>query len=233
MKHTIKYKSALVKVLSLLTLFYAKVVFATNTLPNQQSNIQTVKAQELISILKNIKTFSAKFEQKVITSKHETPQKSIGKMFTKKPNLFRWEVLEPDESLIIINNDKVWNYDKDLEQVTIQKLEKENMTNSAFFLSENTNALQENYNILSFNCKEAKLSTSKKCFKLVPKNENTPFQSLLLGFTNENLTGLVLNDQLDQTTIINFMEPKVNGDINSSLFTFKIPKNVDVVQNDY
>ncbi len=152
-------------------------------------------------------------------------------MYTKKPNLFRWEILLPGENLIIINKNKVWNYDKDLEQVTIQEINDDSMTSSAFFLSEDVDMLQQEYNIYDFVCSKEKLLKSKMCFKLIPKNENAPFQRLLLGFSNDVLKELILFDQLEQETRITFNKIKVNELIKNNLFTLKIPKGVDIVGN--
>lgn len=212
---------------------------ATNSavMPEQQvgtkKNIETNAnaSQKFISILDKTTTYEALFVQKIKTAKVDKIDTTKGKMYSKKPNLFRWEVTTPSHGLIISNGKNLWDYDKELEQITIQKINANDINATPFFLSGNVKQLQSDYIIEVATCKTYNLTNSEVCFKLIPKKDDMSFQYLILGFKEDILRDMVMLDQLGQTTDIEFLNPIVNKDINNSLFKLDIPDGVDVLKN--
>lgn len=74
-----------------------------------QNNESQIKA--ISEYLKSLKAMSANFTQ---TDKHGN--KKIGKFYLSRPSKMRWEYKSPKEVIIIMNSERVYYYDKDLDQ---------------------------------------------------------------------------------------------------------------------
>lgn len=181
-------------------------------------------AGELTTLMGPINTFSASFTQTIYDNKHKQIQDSAGKMALSRPGKFRWEVYKPQAQTIIANGNKVWVYDPDLQQVTIRGLNQTAGESPATLLSNNSAVLQQNYNV-----KELPAQGRTRWFKLTPKQKDNDFQAVQLGFTNNQITQMVLQDNLGHTTQVAFNNIKSNTTLANSLFVFKAPANVDVL----
>lgn len=184
----------------------------------------TAASDALSQLLKNIQTMQASFNQSIVDKKAKQIQHSSGLMSIQRPGKFRWEVKKPVAQIIVTNGSKVWIYDPDLEQVTIRALSKEVGQSPAMLLSNTNIALEKDYVV----AKEADAS-SLNWFSLTPKNKNSVFAMIRLGFNSGQIREMVLQDQLGHTTSIEFFNIKLNPSLASSLFAFQIPRHVDVI----
>ena len=69
-------------------------------------------------------SLTGKFKQKVVDQNGATLQEVSGQFFFKKPNLFKWDYLEPSKSQLISDGELLYLYDPDLKQVVISQLKK-------------------------------------------------------------------------------------------------------------
>jgi outer membrane lipoprotein carrier protein len=67
-------------------------------------------------------TLQADFDQQVVDSEHNVIQSSQGHMWIKRPGRFRWDYETPYRQQIVADGERLWSYDEDLEQVTVQKV---------------------------------------------------------------------------------------------------------------
>jgi outer membrane lipoprotein carrier protein len=200
------------------TLFFPIFFFQTNAFAN------TTDADSLSQLLKNIQTMQASFNQSIVDKKAKQIQHSSGLMSLQRPGKFRWEVKKPVAQIIVTNGAKVWIYDPDLEQVTIRALTKEVGQSPAMLLTDANLALEKNYDVT----KDANAS-SLSWFSLTPKNKNSVFATIRLGFNNDQIREMILQDQLGHTTSIEFYNIKLNPMLSAKLFAFQIPRHVDVI----
>ena len=64
---------------------------------------------------------------------------------------------------------------------------------------------------------------------LVPKEQDTDFKSIRLGFNGNALMAMQLTDSLDQLTSIKFSGMQSNARINRKKFELSIPSGTEVV----
>ena len=64
----------------------------------------------------------AEFEQKVYGRGGKLMQESRGSFVFQRPGRFRWNYAKPVDQLIVGDGERVWIYDRDLNQVTVRKL---------------------------------------------------------------------------------------------------------------
>src|SRR5690606_37591265 len=65
-----------------------------------------------------VDSYTARFEQVVFDEVGEPIQESRGRLWIERPNKFRWNYETPYEQQILSDGERLWVYDKDLQQVT-------------------------------------------------------------------------------------------------------------------
>ncbi|WP_079202034.1 outer membrane lipoprotein chaperone LolA [Pseudomonas sp. CC6-YY-74] len=185
---------------------------------------EDVSAQRLTTLLNQAKTISARFSQLTLDGSGTQLQETAGQLVLKRPGLFRWHTDAPMEQLLVSNGEKVWLYDPDLEQVTIQTLDKRLTHTPALLLSGDVSEIQENFEI------SHKEGGNVVDFILKPKSKDTLFDSLRLSFRSGVLNDMQLIDSIGQRTNILFLSVKMNESVDDKLFSFEIPEGADVIQ---
>lgn len=173
--------------------------------------------------LNSIRSMTAVFKQ-AVKAKHRVVSRSSGTMALQRPGRFRWQTVQPMAQLMVADGQKIWVYDKDLEQVTVKTQRKGLGGTAALFLSGYDDTVTRDFNVTQSNV------GNDLVFDLKSKSTKANFQRIKLIFRQNNLTGLELYDQLGQVTTVQLSQIKLNPKLAVSLFQFKTPKGVDVVQ---
>ncbi len=173
--------------------------------------------------LNGIRSMTASFKQ-VVKAKERVVSRSSGTMALQRPGHFRWQTKEPMTQLMVADGQRIWIYDNDLEQVTVKKQEKGLGGTAALFLSGYDNTVTRDFIVAQSG------SADNPTFDLKSKSPKANFQRMKLVFHKNLLTELVLYDQLGQVTTVQLAQTKLNPQLAGSLFQFKPPKGVDVVQ---
>ncbi len=175
--------------------------------------------------LNGLETFSAGFEQRLFNEYHAQLDYSTGRVFLKQPGRFHWEYTEPYSQFLISDGETMWIYDADLEQVTISNIAGMIEETPAAVLTGNVD-IDEKFLVI-----ELGSTDSIDWIELTPRNIESQFDSLRLGFRDQELAAMVLLDNLGQITEITFTGPVRNPDLNDSLFRLVVPENVDVIDS--
>lgn len=183
-----------------------------------------VAVQRLTELLNQAQTITARFSQLTLDGSGTQLQETAGQLALKRPGLFRWHTDAPMEQLLVSNGEKVWLYDPDLQQVTIQTLDQRLTHTPALLLSGDVSKIRENFEI-SHN-----EGGNVVDFILKPKSKDTLFDSLRLSFRNKVLNDMQLIDSIGQRTNILFLNVKMNEPQDNAHFTFEIPAGADVIQ---
>ncbi|NMZ70513.1 outer membrane lipoprotein carrier protein [Pseudomonas peli] len=183
-----------------------------------------VAVQRLTELLNQAQTINARFSQLTLDGSGTQLQETAGQLALKRPGLFRWHTDAPMEQLLVSNGEKVWLYDPDLQQVTIQTLDQRLTHTPALLLSGDVSKIRENFEI------SHKEGGNVVDFILKPKSKDTLFDSLRLSFRNKVLNDMQLIDSIGQRTNILFLNVKMNEPQNDAQFTFEIPAGADVIQ---
>lgn len=185
---------------------------------------EDASAQRLTALLSQAQTISARFSQLSLDGSGAQLQETAGQLVLKRPGLFRWHTDAPMEQLLVSNGEKVWLYDPDLEQVTIQTLDKRLTHTPALLLSGDVSEIRENFAI------SHQEGGNVVDFMLKPKSKDTLFDSLRLSFRSGVLNDMQLIDSIGQRTNILFLGVEMNEAVDDSLFSFEIPEGTDVIQ---
>lgn len=183
-----------------------------------------VAVQRLTELLNQAQTITARFSQLSLDGSGTQLQETAGQLALKRPGLFRWHTDAPMEQLLVSNGEKVWLYDPDLQQVTIQTLDQRLTHTPALLLSGDVSKIRENFEI------SHKEAGDVVDFILKPKSKDTLFDSLRLSFRNKVLNDMQLIDSIGQRTNILFLNVKMNEPQDDAQFTFEVPAGTDVIQ---
>lgn len=181
-------------------------------------------AEILQKKLNAVQAYQANFSQ-TVKAGGRIIQRSKGKMAILRPGKFRWYSYSPMKQLIVADGEKLWIFDKELEQVTVKTQKKGLGGTPALFLSGYDDTVSRDFEVT---LTEAK---NKQIFNLSPYDKEGSFKKVTLIYQRDKLTGIILLDKLDQTTQVKFSRIKVNPSLKKRLFEFKPPKGVDVIKS--
>lgn len=182
-------------------------------------------ADELAQLLSDMNSLRADFSQQILDNQGRVMQQSSGKFALLRPGRFRWETLQPTQQLLIADGKKIWVYDQDLQQVTVQQQDNRNTSSPAMLLSGSVQTLKRNFNVRYIK----KPASEGVWFKLTPIGKHAMFQAVELNFAQDQLQGMRLIDSLGQASVLRFTQVEDNPEISASQFSFKAPKGVDVI----
>lgn len=212
---------------SLVSLLGSVVLSAAVLLPvaYAEDSEQQRAANKLSELLSHTQTITGTFSQLTLDSTGTQLQEASGQMVLQRPGLFRWHTDPPLEQLLISNGEKVWLYDPDLLQVTVQKMDQRLTHTPALLLSGDVSKISENFSITY------KEGGPVIDFILTPTAKDTLFDTLRLSFRNGVINDMQLLDAVGQRTNILFMGVKVNEPVDASQFVFDAPAGVDVIED--
>lgn len=181
-------------------------------------------AERLTERLEPLETYEAGFEQQILDSSGERLQQAQGEMWLSRPGLLRWEVEAPYSQTVVSDGDDVYLFDPDLEQVTVQSLDRRVTYTPALLLSGSAGQLTDNFDVSS------ERQNGDDVFTLIPDSPDTLFETLSMTFDDDTLTELWMTDSTGQRTAISFSDIRQNAPIDDARFDFAIPDGVDVIR---
>jgi outer membrane lipoprotein carrier protein len=183
-----------------------------------------VAVARLTALLSQAQTLTARFSQLTLDGSGTQLQETAGELSLKRPGLFRWHTDAPAEQMLVSNSQKVWLYDPDLNQVTIQVLDQRLTHTPALLLSGDVSKISENFTVTH------KEGGSVVDFILKPKAKDSLFDNLRLSFRNGVINDMQLIDSVGQRTNILFLGVKMNEPLDASQFSFQVPAGADVIE---
>lgn len=177
----------------------------------------------LKSFLSEVKSARAQFKQLVLDKKLTTVQEASGTMMFSRPGKFRWVYEKPYEQLIVGDGARLWMYDADLNQVTVKQLDRALGASPAALLAGN-NEIEKHFNL-----KDLGKRGSLEWLEAVPKDKESSFESIRMGFSGSGLEVMEMRDHFGQTTVIRFSGLERNPRLAPDLFKFSPPKGADVI----
>ncbi len=177
----------------------------------------------LRAFVRESQTVRAQFSQTVLDRNGRSTSQAAGVMAFSRPGKFRWTYDKPYEQLIVGDGVKLWIYDKDLNQVTVRKLDEALGSSPAALLAGN-NEIER-----FFSLKDVGNRDGLDWLEASPKSSDTMFAAVRMGFSGNTLKQMELKDSFGQTTIIRFEKLERNPKLPSDQFKFAPPKGADVI----
>jgi outer membrane lipoprotein carrier protein len=179
--------------------------------------------ETLKSFLNQTTSAKARFAQMVLDRNMKMLQQATGTMAFSRPGKFRWEYEKPYEQTIVGDGQRLWIYDKDLNQVTVRKLDRALGASPAALLA-GSNEIEKNYVVTNAGSRDG-----LDWLEAVPRTQDTAFERVRLGFNKSALEVMELRDQFGQMTVIKFADLDRNPKLAPDTFKFTPPKGADVI----
>ena len=203
-------------------LFFAFLILSFSVLADGISDLN--------AFVNNISSMSSEFSQVVLDKKGLKLQDVEGVMLFKRPNKFRWDYLKPYQNQIISDGDRLYMYDQDLRQVSINPIAK--VAGSTPLLIIAGKNIEKYFMLKNLDDRvNYEDSQNIKWVEATPREESTGFSKVILGLTENKLSVMKIVDAFEHTTTISFKNAKYNVTLVDNDFLFKLPTGVDVVQN--
>lgn len=199
---------------------------------SQSFATQNKAMDELMALLKKMDNFQADFSQRIRSSTGEKISDTKGEVKIRRPNQFYWKSLRPDPVIVVADGQYLWTYDVDLAQATKQSLDKALKESPASLLAGSLDSFEKNFTVAQAQAGMCQKSNGA-CFLLKPKQKDSTFRNIYIGFDGDKLVEVRMSDPLGQDIYTSFSNVEINrNNINSALFKFIPPKNVDVIHYD-
>ena len=176
----------------------------------------------LEKFLANTQTMQANFQQTLRTHDGEVLQQTEGKFYLNRPGKFRWNYQSPYEQIIVSDGDRIWIYDVELQQVTVQK-QSAGLPATPMALLEDGSKLYQSFNVFPLDEQNGVYR-----LKLQSKTKESDFAEIVIGLDAKGLRFMQLHDQFEQVTDIVFSDISTNTKLSEDIFKFIPPEGVDV-----
>src|SRR3954468_24174403 len=138
--------------------------------------------------LKDTRSARGAFDQQIRDRGGRLVQESRGTLAFQRPGKFRWVYEKPYAQLIVGDGAKVWIYDRDLNQVTVKRLDKALGSTPAALLAGSNDVAR------AFDLSDAGSKDGLEWLEARPKDKEASFDRIRMGFGAAGLEAMELSD---------------------------------------
>jgi outer membrane lipoprotein carrier protein len=178
---------------------------------------------DLIAALAPVKRLQGSFTQQQYGQDNTLLAESSGKFRLLRPGYFSWEILMPDNQLIVAGPQYIWHHDRDLETVTRRPVTTDEEMTPLQILGGDEDALRKKFQVAR---------TAEDAFVLTPASSDVGFKQLTLYLDGPALTGMEIQDNLGQNVVIKFSELDSTSALGAADFAFSPPTGADLFYYD-
>lgn len=173
---------------------------------------------ELQQRLNKVNNLQTNFIQVVKDAQGKLVQEGKGQLWLKQPDLFRWHMIEPDESILVSDGKTLWFYDPFVEQVTASWLNDAAKDTPLILIIRNKAKDWSNYTIMQVGDE----------FDLVPRSSMKNLRPFSITLDKQGVIDSFATKESDgQTSTYKFTKNIVSG-IDNTQFSFTPPKGVTI-----
>ncbi len=179
---------------------------------------------QLRAFLADTRSARGEFTQKVLRADGSVAESMSGDFAFARPGRFRWEVRKPFEQLLVADGQRLWFYDKDLNQVTVRQLSGALASTPAAILFGDADPERD------FRLRELAQRDGLEWVEALPRSKEAGFERIALGMRDGLPVSMEVADAFGRTTVFGFGAIARNASPAPELFRFVPPKGVDVVE---
>lgn len=179
---------------------------------------------QLRGFLADTKTARGEFSQRVTAGK-KPPVASTGHFEFERPGRFRWTYEKPYEQTIVADGQKLYVYDRDLNQVTVKKLGAALPASPASILF-GTNEFERDFEVRDDGERDGLAWIVAR-----PRTRDSQFDSIRIGFKGGVPGAMQIADSFGQTTVLSFRGFERNPRLDPDQFRFVAPTGADVLED--
>jgi outer membrane lipoprotein carrier protein len=195
---------------------------------NFSANIDAL--QKKYSQMKDLKM---DFVQNYQSPRHR-PRTETGILYLRRPGMMRWEYQSPSQKLLVSDGKTIYFYLPDENQVQKTPVKESRDQRIPFLFLLGKGNLRKDFSKIEFARNDKPFFEGNQVLYAYPKKDIDEFSRILMEFDPHSL-------QLERITIFEvngstsefvFRNIKENLGLNAQMFSFKVPKNVEVVGSE-
>ncbi len=191
------------------------------------SAAQASAIEQFKSFVMNTKTAKGEFLQVQMKSANgvsKVGKSSTGTFKFARPGKFIWSYLKPYEQVLQADGDKLYLYDKDLNQVTVKSLGNAIASSPAAILFGSVE-LDKN-----FEMKDVGLKQGIEWLEATPKTKDSQFDTIAIGMKDGVPVGMELRDSFGQLSLVTLKNFEKNPSFSADQFKFIVPQGAEVLR---
>ncbi|MFC1788376.1 outer membrane lipoprotein carrier protein LolA [Thermodesulfobacteriota bacterium] len=207
-----------------------QTVSAQPQTPEEDSELSLEDIIQKIEKRYAVPGFSAYFSQTSTLKAMEITDSASGKAFFKRPGKMRWEYETPDRQTIITDNKTLWIFRPEDNQVMIGKAPSFFEGGKGFSFLSDMKLIQQKFSIDL----EKKAQDDYYELKLLPREKAFDVSVIYLSVSTKTFDVVRIvtaNSYGDETRIV-FSDIQFIQTIDDSMFNFKLPKGIEVLNLD-
>lgn len=178
----------------------------------------------------DVSTLQATFEQSVVDETGKTLDFKRGVFSLSRPGKFRWNYKSADEyeplgQQIISDGNVITFYEPDLDTANQRSMIDAVTQVPTLLLVQNGENLEAHFTVTDYGKTDGLTWVGLK-----PKDPDSGYQSLMVGFANGQLNAIVMTDALGNETRLRLSDVVTNTELDTELFVFKPLESTDVVR---
>ncbi|MEY3790913.1 MAG: Outer-rane lipoprotein carrier protein precursor [Pseudomonadota bacterium] len=188
---------------------------------------QASALEQFKAFVAGTKSARGEFTQRMVKEdggKMRVSSTASGVFLFARPGKFIWTYQKPYEQILQADGEKLFIYDKDLNQVTIKILGNAIGTSPAAILF-GSNDLEKNFTL-----SEGGLREGIEWLQAIPKAKDTSFEKIGIGLKDGMPVAMELRDSFGQISLLSFTKFEKNPSLPANQFHFTLPKGADVLQ---
>lgn len=192
-------------------------------LPAGTARAQAAASDPLHDFLSSTRSASGTFTQQVLRD-GRVVESSRGHFAFQRPGRFRWEVTEPFEQLLVADGERLYFYDKDLDQVTVRRLRDALASTPAAILFGSSDVGE------GFTLRALPEQDGLSWVEALPRNPETGYQRIEFGFRAGLPVVMRVQDAFGRTVRFEFHDVVRDPKLAADTFRFVPPPGADVVE---
>ncbi len=186
---------------------------------------------------KETTAIEADFVQEVYQASLARTKSSKGSLKLAKPNLVRWEIHEPEASVMVSNGRKLWYFNPDArgknKGQVLERKPSDLQKQPIFQILTGASALDSDFTVEKT---EEKIGLSKELkltsISLKPKKPMADLaRAVLTVNSNYLISEIIIENQSGNTTKITLLNQVLGAKLPPVLFDFKPPEGTEILQN--
>ncbi len=178
----------------------------------------------LREFLAQTKSARGEFTQQVRRGNAPAAPPSSGTFVFERPGKFRWTYLKPYEQVLVADGERLYLFDKDLNQVTIKRIAAALPASPASILF-GGNEFERDFAVA-----EAGTRDGLQWLTATPRVKDSQFERIEIGFRDGLPAAMVIADSFGQVSRLAFSRFERNAKVDAQSFRFVPPPGADVLE---
>jgi len=179
---------------------------------------------QLHAFVGRVQSAEGRFSQSTVAAQGPGRPAQTGSFVFQRPGRFKWAVEQPYEQLVVSDGKDVFQYDPDLAQVTVRKVDQAIGASPAAILF-GSGSLEQAFDLSELPAREGLAWLRAK-----PRSADAGFAQVDIGFKDDLPARIELLDTFGQVTRVELSGIRPNPQLPADAFRFEPPAGVDMVR---